>query len=225
MIKRIFFFSAAVLAFLLISGCAPDGDGAPQIIGPAEHTFLKPAPNPVPVVVPDKPSYISRPTDKTIPAGWYPPKNRQKRWKAIIIHHSKTHRGNAESFDKYHKDVKHWKGIGYDFVIGNGNGNRDGRVEVTFRWKKQIAGAHVGGTPNNWANEKAIGICLVGDFTKTRPSSRQMRSLAKLVRFLQNRYKIPRNRIYGHNTTPGTQATDCPGKYFPMARLKSTLEF
>ena len=129
-----------------------------------------------------------------------------------------------KAFDRYHRDDHKWKGIGYDFVIGNGNGSGNGQVEVTFRWKQQIAGAHCGGTLNNWANEDGIGICLVGDFTKSVPTYRQMDSLAKLVRFLQARYKIPKSRIYGHRTTPGyNNGTKCPGKYFPMAKLKKML--
>ena len=157
------------------------------------------------------------------PSAWYPPKNKEKTWKAIVIHHSATDKGNAAIFDKHHRNVNHWKGIGYDFVINNGNGKSDGVVEVTFRWKEQIPGAHVGGTPNNWANIDGIGICLVGDFDKKNPSQRQLASLTKLVRFLQKRYNIPKYKIYGHNTTPGARSTNCPGRFFPMAQFKRSL--
>ncbi|MHC4744119.1 MAG: peptidoglycan recognition protein family protein, partial [Planctomycetota bacterium] len=98
----------------------------------------------------------------------------------------------------------------------------DGEVEVTFRWRGQLAGAHCK-TPGNWANENAIGICLVGDFNVTRPSTAQMHSALKLVKFLQQRYGIGRDRIYGHNTAPGTLWTECPGSNFPIAKFKSML--
>jgi N-acetyl-anhydromuramyl-L-alanine amidase AmpD len=113
--------------------------------------------------------------------------------------------------------------VGYDFVIGNGTNSGDGEVEVTFRWREQITGAHTGGTPGNWANRDAVGICLVGNFNDVLPTARQMRSLAKLVRFLQARYKISASRIYGHGTTPGARGTDCPGRNFRMDRLKAML--
>ena len=142
-----------------------------------------------------------------------------------MIHHSATKNGSAAIFDKWHKEGNYWEGVGYDFVIGNGTDSGDGQVEVTFRWRNQIAGAHCGGTRGNWANKYAVGICLVGNFNHTTPTMQQMRSLVKLVRFLQNRYGIPKSRIYGHNTTPGARATDCPGKYFSVAKLKSMLEF
>lgn len=91
---------------------------------------------------------------------------------------------------------------------------------------QSVTGAHCGGTPGNWANERAVGICLVGDFMKAAPTNRQMQSLVKLIRFLQKRYNIPKSRIYGHGDTPGyTGGSLCPGRYFPMSRLKLMLEF
>ena len=149
-----------------------------------------------------------------VPQGWIPPRHIERKWTAVIVHHSATKNGNSAIFDKYHKEGHHWDGIGYDFVIGNGTDSSDGCVEVTYRWQQQKRGAHCGGTANNWANETGVGICLVGDFNNTRPTERQLASLAKLVNFLQKRYKIGSGRVYGHRNTPGARATDCPGKNF-----------
>ena len=158
-----------------------------------------------------------------VPRSWLPPAGVEKKWTAIIVHHSATDNGNAAIFDKWHKEENHWDGVGYDFVIGNGTDSGNGQVEVTFRWLRQIPGAHCGGTPGNWANIDGIGICLVGNFDKRRPTQKQMQSLAKLVSFLQKRYGIPNSRIYGHNTAPGARITDCPGKNFSFTELKSML--
>lgn len=116
----------------------------------------------------------------------------------------------------------HGDGVGYDFVIGNGTDSGEGEVEVTFRWRQQLTGAHCK-TPGNWANEDAVGICLVGNFNSTRATTSQMRSVLKLVGFLQKRYGIKESRIYGHNTTPGARGTDCPGRNFSMSGLKAGL--
>ncbi len=159
----------------------------------------------------------------SIPAEWVPPSYLEKRWTAIVIHHSATNHGNAAIFDKWHKENHNWNGVGYDFVIGNGSDSPDGKVEVTYRWREQQTGAHCGGTLDNWANKQAIGICLVGNFNEGEPSERQMNSLVKLVRFLQKRYGINKKRIFGHKDTPGARPTECPGSMFPMARLKSIL--
>jgi len=160
---------------------------------------------------------------KDIPRDWLPPSRVEKGWRAVIIHHSATDEGNAAIFDKLHREQNHWEGIGYDFVIGNGIDSGDGQVEVTFRWRKQIPGAHCGGTSGNWANKDGVGICLVGDFNRTVPTARQMQSLLKLIRFLQKRYGIPKSRIYGHKTTPGARVTACPGKNFAMTQLRVML--
>jgi hypothetical protein len=191
---------------------------------PVTFPVVQPGTPTPPVVIKQtpKPTVLNPPVKYSEwPAGWVP-RTTQRDWSAIIIHHSATESGNMAKFDQEHRD-KGWEGVGYDFVIGNGNGSDDGEVEVTFRWTKQMQGAHTGGTPNNWANEEGIGICLVGNFDETVPTARQMQSLVKLVRFLQDRYDIPNSRIYGHGSTPGGHKTDCPGKNFPMARFKNSL--
>jgi len=200
----------------ILSGCA-NNEPMPQIVHSSDSELEH---LPPPVVSP-KPSRQS--TYGNTPAVWLPPSHLEKSWTAIVIHHSATENGNAAVFDRMHREENHWEGVGYDFVIGNGTDSGDGQVEVTFRWRQQMTGAHCGGTPGNWANEDGIGICLVGNFDHTVPTTRQMQSLVRLVRFLQRRYGIPDNRIYGHNTAPGARATACPGARFPMARFKRML--
>jgi hypothetical protein len=206
-----------VHSFLFVlSGCIYNDEPLPKITYDYSSKIAQPK-----LLTPTKkPDF-----DENIPRNWLPPSRLEKKWIALVIHHSVTENGNATIFDKFHRETKHWEGIGYDFVIGNGTNSGDGQVEVTFRWRNQTIGAHCGGTRGNWANKYAVGICLVGNFDHTTPTMQQMQSLVKLVRFLQNRYGIPKSRIYGHKTTPGARVTDCPGKYFPMARLKSMLEF
>lgn len=154
---------------------------------------------------------------------WKPASVMERKWTAVVIHHSATPNGNSAIIDRWHREGNHWDGIGYDFVIGNGSDSRDGEVEPTFRWQEQRAGAHCGGTAGNWANEYGVGICLIGNFNQTRPTSRQMASLNRLVKFLQSRYGISNSRVYGHRNVPGGRKTDCPGRYFPMSEFKSKL--
>ena len=212
-------FRVVICIYLLILvGCA-SYEPLPDVV---ESTKIEPKVV-SPKVVKSKSEPKQEVVQKDFPTDWLPPAGVEKKWKAIIIHHSATETGNAAIFDRMHREEKHWDGVGYDFVIGNGTNSGNGEVEVTFRWRRQIAGAHCGGTADNWANEDAVGICLVGNFDYGVPSARQMQSLVELVRFLQQRYSIPMNRIYGHKDTPGARVTDCPGSQFPMARLKSML--
>lgn len=203
-----------ILSILL--GCASK-EPMPQIVlNSHPETDVPPR-----TVVTPKPAKSN--TSGNVPSAWLPPARLEKNWTAIVIHHSATESGNAAIFDRMHREENHWDGVGYDFVIGNDTNSGDGQIEVTFRWRNQKTGAHCGGTPENWANEEGIGICLVGNFDHATPTSRQMQSLAKLVRFLQNRYGIPTNRIYGHKNTPGARVTACPGARFSMTRFKRML--
>jgi N-acetyl-anhydromuramyl-L-alanine amidase AmpD len=185
--------------------------------------------------------HIQRTPLPHLPGGMYPSETPDKqnqpwipsapedfnRWRGIVIHHSAGDIGDAASFDKYHKD-RGWRGLGYHFVINNGNnrsGKQDGAVEVGFRWRNQEEGAHcrVRSDDDNYWNEHTIGICLVGNFQKHRPSEQQYQSLAQLVRFLQRRYNIPTSEICGHGQVPGAK-TNCPGKYFSWETFKQHLQ-
>ena len=215
--RRILINHSCILVFgsclFVLGGCVVDDEPMPEIVGVSPTVYIPERRPPVPP---------ARPSVSGVPQAWLPPSSVEKRWTAIIIHHSATAKGNAAIFDKSHKN-NGWDGVGYDFVIGNGTNSGNGLVEVTFRWREQKTGAHCGGTPGNWANEDGVGICLVGDFNKSSPTWSQMNSLAKLVRFLKKRYGIGNSRIYGHGATPGGHKTDCPGRNFSMAKLKRTL--
>ena len=216
MFNRVFI---AYSCLFILSGCIYKDEPMPKIT----HSSMPSGPKLVQSSV-IKPRQTWRNIDKNIPRDWLPPSRVEKKWTAIVIHHSGTNSGSAAIFDRWHREGNYWEGVGYNFVIGNGTDSGDGEVEVTFRWREQRTGAHCK-TPGNWANENAVGICLVGHFNHTVPTARQMQSLLKLIRFLQNRYGISKSRVYGHNNTPGARVTDCPGKKFPMARLKSMTGF
>jgi hypothetical protein len=134
-------------------------------------------------------------------------------WRYVVIHHSATAGGNAELFDASHRRDRGWDELGYHFVIDNGRGGPDGRVEVGSRWSKQKHGAHCGGTPNNEYNELGIGICLVGDFNRRLPSSPQLASLDRLVAYLAETYDIRPENVITHRDAPGAN-TECPGGLF-----------
>ena len=138
----------------------------------------------------------------------------RRAWRYIVIHHSATDTGSAKAFDIEHrqrrdKDGQRWDGLGYDFVIGNGAGSGDGQVEVGYRWREQKRGAHAG---NDLMNEQGVGICLVGDFTKNRPTAAQMHSLSRLCNFLSSYCGIPRSNFRMHGDVKNTS---CPGPLFP----------
>lgn len=79
----------------------------------------------------------------------------RKETSLIIIHHSATETGNVEIFRNFHKNERGWDDIGYHFVITNGKGGIDGKIQEGRPLEKQ--GAHAKGK-----NSASISICLVG---------------------------------------------------------------
>lgn len=148
---------------------------------------------------------------------WIPEATRRE-WKYIVVHHSATTSGSVDSIHEQHRRRKDatgnpWLGIGYHFVIGNGNGMDDGLAEPTFRWKQQLHGAHCGNAHYNGAG---IGICLIGNFEDNPPTARQRRSLIRLIRYLSVRYEIGQSAIIGHKSV---RPTLCPGKQLKLREV------
>ncbi len=143
-------------------------------------------------------------------------------WKYIVLHHTASDAGNVESIHNQHlknkdKNGKHWLGIGYHFVIGNGQGMDDGEIEPTFRWKQQMPGAHAGVTEYN---QRGVGIVLVGNFEKSTPTPRQLKSVKELVSILAREYAIDAEHVIGHGDV---KATECPGQFFPLSNVRASV--
>lgn len=152
---------------------------------------------------------------------WEPPME-SRTWKYVVLHHSGTVEGNVASIDQSHRQRRdqfgsQWSGIGYHFVLGNGLGMTDGRIEPTFRWQQQLHGAHSGSRPHNLYG---IGICLVGDFETAPPTSRQLTATERLLEWLCGRFGIGRRRVLRH---ADVAATRCPGRLFPYAELLDSI--
>jgi hypothetical protein len=144
---------------------------------------------------------------------------RNPRWQFIVVHNSGTRQGNARVFDYYHKHVRHMQnGLAYHFVIGNGTSTGNGQIEVGDRWRRQINGGHV---HSDYMNNISLGICLVGDFNHSQPTSAQLQSCEELIRYLRQRC----GKIGDHymavkphrEVNPPRWATDCPGDAFPYS--------
>lgn len=136
-------------------------------------------------------------------------------WKYVVIHHTAAKRGSVESIHQTHLKRKDsngnpWLGIGYHFVIGNGDGMADGEIEPTFRWREQLHGAHAGVSEYN---QQGIGVVLVGNFEEQPPTQAQLAAVKRLVGTLRAEYSIPATQVVGHNDV---KATECPGQLFPM---------
>jgi N-acetyl-anhydromuramyl-L-alanine amidase AmpD len=134
-------------------------------------------------------------------------------WKHIVIHHTGTVTGTAKGIDRFHREERHMEnGLAYHFLIGNGRGMGDGEIFVGERWKKQLPGGHLA---SETLNQSSIGICLVGNFDRTRPTKEQMESLKALTKKLLELTALPPSAVTTHREIhPGH--TRCPGKLFKL---------
>lgn len=145
----------------------------------------------------------------------------KSRWKYIVVHNSGTRQGNARIFDNYHRKVRKMEnGLAYHFVIGNGTSSGDGEIEIGPRWTRQLQGGHVA---SNYLNRIAIGICLVGDFNRDKPTPAQLAALDELITYLRGRVGKIKGRvaIVSAHTDINPKPTDCPGdRFLPWVRKK-----
>lgn len=143
------------------------------------------------------------------------------RWRHLIVHHSATPTGNAEQLGRYHREMRHMEnGLAYHFLIGNGTDSGDGEIEIGPRWKKQLRGGHVASLAYN---ENSIGICLIGNFEKQRPTERQLATLMELLVYLKNDLLGGKPKLFLHREVKGEQ-TLCPGKKFPARHIHRLFE-
>ncbi|MDR4498808.1 MAG: peptidoglycan recognition protein family protein [Candidatus Scalindua sp.] len=196
-LKLLFF----IVPLLLLYGCS-----SPATKPPIPRSYVAPVMPKPEIIIPNA---VQSELDRFKP----------RSWKYIVIHHSASDAGNASSIGKYHREVNGWEnGLGYHFLIGNGNGASDGQIEVGNRWNSQIDGAHAG---NGEYNKYGIGICLVGNFENRHPTDSQISSLVYLVNYLQKRCNISTENIVMHCNV---RKTECPGNQFPyydvLARLR-----
>jgi N-acetyl-anhydromuramyl-L-alanine amidase AmpD len=217
-IRRLAVFSLVMVVGTL-DACRPSA----SIVRPAPEPPAVVFPTPIPVVPPANvvPEIPTVPTQRLEPVpvptpsldNPWQPTAAAREWTSIVIHHTATDKGSVESIHETHI-AKEWLGIGYHFVIGNGNGMGDGEIEPTFRWREQLHGAHAG---SEEYNQHGIGIALVGNFDEQPPSPAQLAAIKRLVAVLKSEYHIDSEHIIGHSEV---KATACPGKLFPLSEVQ-----
>lgn len=141
---------------------------------------------------------------------------RMVRPERVTLHHSGGGVMTSESRDAAARAIKamqtehierrRWSDLGYHYIV-----DRAGRV-----WEGRRAdrvGAHAG---NAAANERNLGVVLLGNFDQQSPSAAQKASLDRLVTALRARYSIPRTKVLSHSEVRdgcGLGPTNCPGKH------------
>ncbi len=139
----------------------------------------------------------------------------QARWGSIVIHDSRTPQGSAMTLDHVHRQLGRG-GLGYHFVIDNGPGADDGKIEVGSRWSGQTPGSFFDHQAEPWPD--AIGICLIGDGERGRFTEAQLGQLVRLVQQLQQRHGITKESVFAQIGSQ-TATTSFPDAWFRQQLL------
>ena len=136
----------------------------------------------------------------------------------LIIHHSADE--DTAGFDvvdikRYHmtpaaqggpKDGPYMD-VAYHVLIDNVKGEPFAIFGRPWHW----AGAHCPGH-----NTRALGICFVGNYSRTRMQDQMLLAGVNVVKTLLRLYGIPASAIHRHSEF---NATECPGKLFPWEKF------
>lgn len=142
---------------------------------------------------------------------------RRGRWRHVVVHHSGIENGNAKAYDAGHRRRGMEHGLAYHFVIGNGLDSGDGQIEIGPRWHAQIHGGHV---RSQAYNESGIGICLVGNFEKRPPGTKQLNALTTLIDWLRTDAPLGVKPAFTVHRWVDRNHTACPGRHFPYTEMK-----
>jgi hypothetical protein len=134
------------------------------------------------------------------------------RWKYVFIHDSTTDGGSAATLGESAE------GLADHFVIGNGDGCGDGELQIAQRWHRQKEPGKVEGRTR--LRPDCVTICLIGDFSRSLPTSTQMLRLKQLVTALQARCDIRAENVHVAERTASASGV---GRYFPAAKLREAL--
>ncbi len=170
--------------------------------------------------------------------------NGSRPWTWIVIHHSSNKDGITHEWDairNYHTNwrldggiitfqealklqaqgkvvIAPWVDIGYNFGISHDGDTYNYQVGRSLI----IPGAHA----INF-NQKAIGICVCGNFMKVSPNETQLEMLVALIKYLMKQFNIPVNNVVGHKETytilKEPIGTECPGDKFDLDDLRKRL--
>lgn len=147
-----------------------------------------------------------RPKIKEVKYKWAKPLNYDFKPRMIVYHHTAEDNLTPQQINEMHKE-RGWAGIGYHFYI-----RKHGKI---YRGRPENAvGSHASGV-----NDKAFGIALEGNFNYEQVTSRQMKSLIALSKYVMRKYNIMDLKMHKDISN-----TECPGKNFPFNEIKAKLK-
>lgn len=129
------------------------------------------------------------------------------RWQTVVVHAARDASAGAAK--------------GCHFVVAP-DGEGGWKISPTAHWIRQDAGQHVGSAWKDIAwRDSSVGVCLIGDFSRTPPEPAQFDLLVQLVNALQKVCHVPAARVYLYSDI--NPRSSLPGAAFPVKELSDRL--
>ena len=112
-------------------------------------------------------------------------------WANVQIYYSNSVEGNVEFVAKSAGSTSK-DDANMHFLICNGQGGKDGQIQTTRRWQKQIPCL----ADRDWRGDiQTIRVCVISDGIESQPTDCQIKRVDTLVSAICAKYKISASRI------------------------------
>lgn len=116
----------------------------------------------------------------------------------LVVHHSAVPPSvGPHRIAAYHVSKQDWPGIGYHFLVAENGSIYQGNALETVSYHAVKA------------NPRGVGVCFLGNFTKTVPPPAQLAGGAHLIAWLMQGLGIALDEVKGHKEFMDTA---CPGE-------------
>jgi len=116
---------------------------------------------------------------------------------------------DIEDVDRFHREERGWRMVGYHYMILKDGTIQDGRPD-------DMIGAHVKGH-----NSHSIGISMQGHGDKEEWTEEQWGSVIDLCRKKMDEYDVPVDEVYPHNHF--TDMKTCPGTLIDFSEVRQRI--
>ncbi len=110
----------------------------------------------------------------------------KQKWDFIEVYYSGTDASDIEEMARLN-GLTNSEDVNFHFLVCNGTGGADGKIQATTKWHKQRAAL----SGQDWfGNNQTVRICVVADGLKFLPTDCQLKRTTGLVEVLSRKFDI-----------------------------------
>lgn len=118
-------------------------------------------------------------------------RSKVQQWDYIEVYYSGTISGNVDQLAKF-AGLSSSEEVNFHFLVCNGTGCQDGRIQATARWNSQAAALPA----TNWTGpSQTIRICVVADGVRALATDTQIQRTTDMAESLAREFNIPKDNI------------------------------